>query len=76
MGRMNEHLAGTGVVRELKNRLKPLYVMRYAVCVFSATMGLFGVGLALDLRDTEFVTTPDIWGGTLAGWLLLDTGCL
>jgi perosamine synthetase len=68
---MNEHLAGQGAVRELEDRLKQLYGMRYAVCMSSATMGLLGVALALDLRDAEFVTTPYTWGGTLAGWLLL-----
>jgi dTDP-4-amino-4,6-dideoxygalactose transaminase len=71
MRNTNQHLAGTGDVGELEDRLKSQYKMRYAVCMSSATNGLLGVALALGLRDTEFVTTPYTWGGTLAGWLLL-----
>src|SRR5947209_1865523 len=65
------HLSGTGAVRELEVRLKRLYEMRHCLCVSSATIGLVGVALALDLRGADFITTPYTWGGTLAGWLLL-----
>jgi dTDP-4-amino-4,6-dideoxygalactose transaminase len=34
-------------------------------------MGLLGLALALNLRRSDFVTTPYTYGGSLAGWLLL-----
>jgi dTDP-4-amino-4,6-dideoxygalactose transaminase len=44
---------------------------RHALAVSSATTALLGLGLALDIRGGEFVTTPYTWGGTVAGWLML-----
>ncbi len=65
------HLSGLGMVAALEERLKSFYGMRYALCVSSATAGLMALALALDLRSSEFVTTPYTWGGTIAGWLYL-----
>src|SRR5690242_3914128 len=65
------HLSGTGAVAELEERLRTHYGMRHAVCVSSATSGLLGLALALDLRQIEFVTTPYTYGASLASWLLL-----
>ena len=65
------HLSGNGPVADLEKQLCALYGVRHALCVSSATMGLLAVALALDLRRSEFVTTPYTYGATLAGWLLL-----
>ncbi len=67
------HLAGTGAVASLERQLRRWYGQPYALAVSSATTGLLGLGLALDLTGAEFVTTPYTWGGSIAAWLAL--GC-
>jgi perosamine synthetase len=67
------HLCGTGAITELEEKLKKHYSMRYALCVSNATTGLLAIALALELKQTEFVTSPLTYGGSLSGWLLL--GC-
>jgi len=64
-----DHLAGLGAVPLLEARLAEHWHLRHALCVPSATTGLLGVGLALELRGAEFVTTPYTYGGTIAAWL-------
>ncbi|MEM2001033.1 MAG: DegT/DnrJ/EryC1/StrS family aminotransferase [Candidatus Methanomethylicaceae archaeon] len=66
------HLNGTGAVAELEDRLRRFYGMRYALCVSNATIGLLAIALALNLKRSEFVTTPYTYGASLAGWLLLE----
>jgi perosamine synthetase len=65
------HLVGTGAVADLEEKLRQHYGMRYALCVSNATTGLLAVALALNLRRTEFITTPYTYGASLAGWLIL-----
>lgn len=65
-------LSGTGPVAELEAKLRRLYGKRYALCVSSATTGLIGLGMALELDGAEFVTTPYTYGATLAPWLFLN----
>jgi perosamine synthetase len=67
----SDQLSGLGAVRALESRLAEYYGMRYAVAMPSATTGLLALGLALDLRGTEFVTPPLTYGGSIAGWLAL-----
>jgi perosamine synthetase len=64
-------LAGTHAVARLEERLCTLYGMRHALCVSSASTGLLGVALALNLGGEEFITTPYTYGATVAGWMLL-----
>jgi dTDP-4-amino-4,6-dideoxygalactose transaminase len=59
-------------VAEIEARLRQHYGMRYALCVSNATTGLLAVALALNLRRSEFITTPYTYGASLAGWLILD----
>jgi perosamine synthetase len=66
-----DHLTGTGNVAALESRLCDHYGVRHALCVSSATMGLLGLALALELYDFDFVTTPYTYGASLASWLLL-----
>ena len=65
------HLYGGGAVAALEARLRAFYGVRHALCVSSASTGLLAVGLALNLRRSDFVTTPYTYGATLSGWLLL-----
>ncbi len=63
------HLAGVGAVAALETKLKAHYGKAYALCVSNATMGLFAVAVALNLKGVEFVTTPYTYGASLAGFL-------
>ena len=65
------HLTGTGSVAALERRLCDHYGLRHALCVSSATTGLLGLALALELHEFDFVTTPYTYGASLASWLLL-----
>ena len=67
------HLCGGGAVHELESQISGWFHLPHTLAVSSATAGLLGVALALDLAGCEFVTTPYTWGGSLASWLLL--GC-
>jgi len=61
------HLSGTGPVRELEAKLQQYYGFEHALCVSSATMGIYLTFRALDLSGNAFITTPYTWGGTVAG---------
>ncbi|MBS1790508.1 MAG: DegT/DnrJ/EryC1/StrS family aminotransferase [Acidobacteria bacterium] len=67
----DNHLWGGGAVAELEGKLRRHYGMKRAICVSSATSGLLAIGLALGLRNREFITTPYTYGASLAAWLLL-----
>ncbi len=67
-----DHFTGLGAVRMLEKRLAEHYRMKHAVCMSSATAALFAIGLALDLRRADFITSPLNFGGSLTPWLLLD----
>lgn len=69
----HSHLLGSGAIAELEKKIADHYGMKYALCVSNATSGLFATALALGLKDTEFITSPYTYGGTLASWLML--GC-
>ena len=66
------HLHGSGPVAALEDKLKSHFGVRYALCVSNATTGLLAIGMALNLKRAEFVTTPFTYGATVAGWLQLD----
>jgi len=65
-----DHLIGLGAVASLEEKLRLLYGKRFALCVSSATTGLLGIALALNLKESEFLCTPYTYGGTIAPWLL------
>ncbi|MBX3291557.1 MAG: aminotransferase class V-fold PLP-dependent enzyme [Acidobacteria bacterium] len=64
-------LTGKGCVEELENKIASFYGMKHALCVSNATTGLLGIALAVDLRNTEFITSPYTYGGTVSSWLML-----
>jgi perosamine synthetase len=64
------HLNGTGAIAQLEAKLAAHYNKKYALCCSNATTALLAIALALDLKDTAFITTPLTYGATLAGFLL------
>lgn len=64
-------LSGGGAVAALERKLAEYFQMKHALSVASATVGLFILGLGLDFKKAEFVTSPLTFGGTVASWLLL-----
>lgn len=67
-----EHLFGRGATSELEQKIADYYQKKHALCVVNATTGLFVIALALDLKNSEFVTSPYTFGGSLASWLMLN----
>jgi dTDP-4-amino-4,6-dideoxygalactose transaminase len=65
------HLCGTGAVALVEEKLKRHYGVKHALCVSNATTGLLAVAYALNLKNSEIVTTPYTYGGSIASWLLL-----
>ncbi len=65
------HLSGSGAVAELEKKIAGHYGAKHAVVVSSATAGLLVLALALDLKNSEFITSPVTFGGGLAPLLLL-----
>ena len=66
-----DHFTGLGAVAELEKSLAEYYRMKHAVCMSSATTALFSIGLALELRNADFITSPLNFGGSITPWLLL-----
>lgn len=66
-GQLNMSLAGTGAVCGIEKRFVQLLELPHALAVANATVGLWAVFQALEIRDAEVITTPYTWGGTLAG---------
>ncbi len=66
-GQQDMSLAGTGAVCSIEKRFAQLLELPHALAVANATVGLWAVFRALEIRDAEVITTPFTWGGTLAG---------
>lgn len=66
------HLFGGGAVGELEQKIAAFYGKKHALCVANATTGLLTIALALDFKDSEFITSPYSYGGSLASWLMLN----
>ena len=65
------YCAAIGAVHELEEKLKRHYRMKHAVCVSNATTGLLVIGMAVDLKGCDIVTTPVTYGATVAGAMIL-----
>jgi dTDP-4-amino-4,6-dideoxygalactose transaminase len=70
-GQQEMHLCGSGAVAALEAKLRGHYGVRHALLVSNATVGLFLIALAIELKRSSFLTTPYTYGGSLSGWLLL-----
>ncbi len=64
------HLTGAGAIFLLEKRLCDYYNKKYCVAFCNATTAMQAVCLAMDLHDTEILTTPINWGGSIAPFLL------
>lgn len=60
-----------GAVAVLEEKLRRYYRKKHALCFSNATTALFVLGLALELKNCEFVTTPFTYGATVAGMMFL-----
>ncbi|HSK70191.1 MAG TPA: DegT/DnrJ/EryC1/StrS family aminotransferase [Pyrinomonadaceae bacterium] len=69
-------LTGSGAVAELENKIASYYRMKHALCVSNATTGLLGLALTLGLKDSEFITSPYTYGGTVSSWLMLNNSII
>lgn len=64
------HLAGAGATFLLEEKLRNYYSKKFAITFSNATTALQAVCLAMELQDTEILTTPINWGGSIAPFLL------
>ena len=63
-------LSGTGAVYRLERKFSELVGHSYALSVSSATSGLWAVFMALGIHNSDVITTPYTWGGSLSGLML------
>ena len=66
----HQHLSGAGAISNLAEKLCRFSAKKYAVAFCNATTALQAVCLAMELHDTEILTTPINWGGSIAPFLL------
>jgi perosamine synthetase len=65
----HQHLAGIGAIHKLSAKLCNYYQKKYAVTFCNATTALHTICLAMDLKNTEVITSPMNWGGSVAPFL-------
>lgn len=63
-------LSGTGAVYRLERKLAELVGNPYALSIANATSGLWAVFMALGIHNSDIITTPYTWGGSLSGLML------
>lgn len=64
------HLFGDGCIADLETKLANHYGMKYGLCLSNATSGLLGIALALNLKNSEFITSPYSYGASISSWLI------
>lgn len=67
----NMHLIGTNAIAQLEKKLKEFYRVKYALCFSNATNALATTAFALDIMDTEVITSPLNYGASISGLLYL-----
>ncbi|MCK9235125.1 MAG: DegT/DnrJ/EryC1/StrS family aminotransferase [Bacteroidales bacterium] len=65
----HQHLSGTGATHFLEAKLRSYYNKKYALTFCNATTALQTLCLAMDLNNTEILSTPLNWGGSIAPFL-------
>jgi len=65
----NVFLSGGDAIWELEKKIKEYYKRKYALLVCNVTNSLNLLSIALRIHDTEIITTPLTWGGTLGPFL-------
>ncbi len=63
-------LCGTEAIRSLETKFTGLVGHSFAVAVCNATCGLYAAFNALEIQDSDVVTTPFTWAGSLVGLLM------
>lgn len=65
-----QHLSGAGAIHFLEEKLRAYFNKKHAVTFSNATTALQTLCIALDLNNTEILTTPINWGGSISPFLL------
>jgi dTDP-4-amino-4,6-dideoxygalactose transaminase len=66
----HQHLSGAGATYFLEEKLRVYYNKKYAVTFNNATTALQSLCIAMDLNNTEILTSPINWGGSISPFLL------
>ncbi len=65
-----QHLSGAGSTFLLEKKLRGFYHKKFAVTFCNATTALLTLNVALGLQNSEIITSPVNWGGSIAPFLL------
>lgn len=65
-----QHLSGAGAVFELEEKLRKYYRKKFVITFCNATTAIHSVCMALELKNSEIITSPVNWGGSVAPFLL------
>ncbi len=76
MPNLSESINGTGHIYNIENKFKRLLNTKFALSISSATMGLWAVHKALNITNSEVVSTAYTWGGTIAGAIDLNNSII
>lgn len=66
----HQHLSGAGAINSLTEKLCRFSGKKYAVAFCNATTAIQALCLAMDLQNTEILTSPLNWGGSIAPFLM------
>lgn len=65
-----QHLSGAGATHFFEEQLRVYYKKKYAITFCNATIALQALCIAMDLNNTEILTSPINWGGSISPFLL------
>ena len=66
----HQHLSGTGATYFLEEKLRTFYNKKHVIAFSNATTALQTLCIAMDLNNTEILTSPINWGGSISPFLL------
>lgn len=66
-----DYLAGAGAIYRIERRFVKYMGMGHAVSVCNATQAIMAILKAFDIQESEIITTPYTWGGSVAGAIAL-----
>jgi dTDP-4-amino-4,6-dideoxygalactose transaminase len=66
----HKHLSGAGETFLFEEKIRQYYKRKFALTFSSATTAMQTVCIAMELHDTEILTSPINWGGSIAPFLL------
>lgn len=65
-----QHLSGSDTIFNFEDKLRNYYNKKFALLFSNATTALHAVALAFELTNSEIITSPFNWGGSLTPFLL------